>query len=384
MHSFAAKSLFYEKNEEHLIKTPVFPLSSLVFFFILIAVAFEFKERKKEFFMAFIDTIIEKAKAANKTIVLPEGEDPRTLEAAAKLLERGIVKVILLGNKQKLMSSSGKWDISRAVFVDPLDYPQYDEYVETFAQLRKKKFATIEEAREKAGKLMRDEVFLGVMMVKMGLADGMVSGACHSTADTLRPSLQILKTAPGTKLVSAFFIMNVPDCEFGVDGVFVFGDCGLVENPSADDLSEIALSSAKSFKQLTGFEPNVAMLSYSTYGSAHSELTEKVVEATKLAKEKAPELNLDGELQLDAAIVPSVGKSKAPGSPVAGKANVLIFPDLNAGNIGYKLVQRLAKAEAYGPMTQGIARPVNDLSRGCSADDIVGVAAITAIQALQY
>lgn len=334
--------------------------------------------------MAFIDTIIEKAKAANKTIVLPEGEDPRTIEAAAKLLERGIVKVILIGNKQKLMSSSGKWDISGAVFVDPLDYPQYDEYVETFAQLRKKKFATIEEAREKAKKLMRDEVFLGVMMVKMGLADGMVSGACHSTADTLRPSLQILKTAPGTKLVSAFFLMNVPDCEYGEDGVFVFSDCGLVENPSADDLSEIALSSAKSFKQLTGFEPNVAMLSYSTYGSAHSELTEKVVEATKLAKEKAPELNLDGELQLDAAIVPSVGKSKAPGSPVAGKANVLIFPDLNAGNIGYKLVQRLAKAEAYGPMTQGIARPVNDLSRGCSADDIVGVAAITAIQALQY
>jgi len=334
--------------------------------------------------MAFIDTIIEKAKKANKTIVLPEGEDLRTLEAAAKLLERGIVKVILIGNKEELISSAGKWDISGAVFIDPQNYPQYDEYVEAFAQLRKKKFPTIEDAREKAKKLMRDEVFLGVMMVKMGLADGMVSGACHSTADTLRPSLQILKTAPGTKLVSGFFIMNVPDCEYGVDGVFVFGDCGLVENPSADDLSEIALSSAKSFKQLTGFEPNVAMLSYSTYGSAHSELTEKVVEATRLAREKAPDLNLDGELQLDAAIIPSVGKSKAPESPVAGKANVLIFPDLNAGNIGYKLVQRLAKAEAYGPMTQGIARPVNDLSRGCSADDIVGVAAITAIQALQY
>lgn len=334
--------------------------------------------------MAFIDTIMEKAKLANKTIVFPEGHDPRTIEAAAKLMERGIIKVILIGNKEELMSKAGKWDISGAVFVDPQNYAQYDEFVETFAQLRKKKFATIEEAREKAQKLMRDENFIGVMMVKMGLADGMVSGACHSTADTLRPSLQILKTAPGTKLVSAFFIMIVPDCEYGENGVFLFGDCGLVENPSADDLSEIALSSAKSFKQLTGFEPNVAMLSYSTYGSAHSELTEKVVEATRLAKEKAPELNLDGELQLDASIVPSVAKSKAKDSTVAGKANVLIFPDLNAGNIGYKLVQRLAKAEAYGPMTQGIARPVNDLSRGCSADDIVGVAAITAIQAQQY
>jgi len=334
--------------------------------------------------MAFIDTIMEKAKLANKTIVFPEGHDPRTIEAAAKLMERGIIKVILIGNKEELMSKAGKWDISGAVFVDPQNYAQYDEFVETFAQLRKKKFATIEEAREKAQKLMRDENFIGVMMVKMGLADGMVSGACHSTADTLRPSLQILKTAPGTKLVSAFFIMIVPDCEYGENGVFLFGDCGLVENPSADDLSEIALSSAKSFKQLTGFDPNVAMLSYSTYGSAHSELTEKVVEATRLAKEKAPELNLDGELQLDASIVPSVAKSKAKDSTVAGKANVLIFPDLNAGNIGYKLVQRLAKAEAYGPMTQGIARPVNDLSRGCSADDIVGVAAITAIQAQQY
>jgi phosphate acetyltransferase len=210
----------------------------------------------------------------------------------------------------------------------------------------------------------------------------MVSGACHSTADTLRPSLQILKTAPGTKLVSGLFMMVVPNCEYGSDGVFLFADSGLVENPNAEELSEIAISSAKTFKQLVGREPVIAMLSYSTYGSAKSILTEKVIEATRLAKEKAPELVLDGEMQLDAAIVPSVGASKAKGSPVAGKANVLVFPDLNAGNIGYKLVQRLAKAEAYGPITQGIAKPVNDLSRGCSADDIVGVAAITAVQAI--
>lgn len=333
--------------------------------------------------MAFIDTIMEKAKAAGKTIVFPEGNDPRTIEAAAKLIERGIVKVILIGNKEKLMGSAGKWDISGAAFVDPQNYDQYDEFVEAFAEMRKKKFPSMDEARAKAKLLMRDENFIGVMMVKAGLADGMVSGACHSTADTLRPSLQILKTAPGTKLVSAFFMIIVPDCEYGSNGVFLFGDSGLVENPSADDLSEIAYSSAKSFKLLAGDEPRVAMLSYSTYGSAHSELTEKMVEATRLAKEKFPELTLDGELQLDAAIVPSVGKSKAPGSNVAGTANVLIFPNLDAGNIGYKLAQRLAKAEAYGPITQGIAAPVNDLSRGCSADDIVGVAAITAVQAIK-
>ena len=333
--------------------------------------------------MAFIDKIMETAKAANKTIVLPEGNDPRTIEAAAKLIKQGIVKVILVGNKEKLMSSAGEWDISGAVFVDPENYAEYDSFVDTFVELRKAKFPSIEEARAKGQKLMRDEMFIGVMMVKKGLADGMVSGACHSTADTLRPSLQILKTAPGTKLVSAFFMSVVPDCEYGDNGVFLFGDSGLVENPSADDLSEIALSSAKSFKQLADGQPRVAMLSYSTYGSAKSILTEKVIEATRLAKEKAPELMLDGELQLDAAIVPSVGKSKAPGSKVAGSANVLIFPDLDAGNIGYKLAQRLAKAEAYGPITQGLAAPVNDLSRGCSADDIVGVAAITAVQAIK-
>ena len=219
------------------------------------------------------------------------------------------------------------------------------------------------------------------MMVKQGDADGLVSGACHSTANTLRPALQILKTAPGTKLVSAFFLMIVPNCEYGEDGIFVFGDCGLVEYPNAEELSEIAISSSKSFEQLTGKTSKVAMLSYSTHGSAHSDSTEKVIEATKLLKEKMPDLICDGEMQLDAAIIPEINASKAPGSPLKGHANTLIFPNLDAGNIGYKLVQRLGKAEAYGPLCQGIAKPVNDLSRGCNSDDIVGVVAITAVQA---
>ena len=229
--------------------------------------------------------------------------------------------------------------------------------------------------------LLNQYLYYGVMMVKMGDADGMVSGACHSTADTLRPCLQILKTKPGTKLVSAFFLMVVPNCEYGANGAFVFADSGLNQNPTPDELSAIAASSAESFKLLVQEEPIVAMLSHSTKGSAKHALVDKVVEATKIANEKYPQLDLDGELQLDAAIVPSVAKAKAKGSEVAGHANVLIFPNLDCGNIGYKLVQRLAKAEAYGPMLQGIARPVNDLSRGCSAEDIVGVVALTAVQA---
>ena len=236
---------------------------------------------------------------------------------------------------------------------------------------------------EQAEELVLDEVYYGMMMVKLNDADGLVSGAIHSTSDTLRPALQILKTAPGTKLVSAFFVMVVPECDYSEDGVYVFGDCGLNENPNAEQLAEIAASSSKSYEALVGKEAKVAMLSYSTKGSAHSELTDKVVEATKILKENYPDIKADGELQLDAAIVESVAKSKAPGSETAGKSNVLIFPDLNAGNIGYKLTQRLAKAEAYGPLCQGIAKPVNDLSRGCSAEDIAGVVAITAVQAIQ-
>ena len=327
--------------------------------------------------MSFIDTIFEKARSDRKTIVLPESSDPRTLEATAKILEKGVADVILLGEQEELKKAAGDWNIDGARFIDPANFDQFEAYAEALYELRKKKGMTLEQARE----TLKDPLYLGVMLVKQGEADGMVAGAVNSTANTLRPALQILKTAPGTKIVSAFFLMVVPDCAYGEKGTFIFADSGLVENPDAEALSEIAISSARSFEQLVGAQAEVAMLSYSTMGSAKSPLTEKVIEATKLVKEKAPELHVDGELQADAAMVPKVAASKAPQSQVAGKANVLVFPDLNAGNIGYKLVQRLARAEGYGPVTQGIARPVNDLSRGCSADDIVGVVAITAVQA---
>ena len=329
--------------------------------------------------MSFIETIKEKAKQDIKTIVLPESNDIRTLQATDSILKDGFANIILIGNENEVLNKAkeNNLDISNAQIVDPLNSEKYDEYVNLFYELRKAKGVTLEDAKN----IIKDNIYFGMMMVKNGDADGLVSGACHSTADTLRPALQILKTAPNTKLVSAFFLMVVPNCEFGENGIFVFADSGLNENPDADSLSEIAISSSKSFKSLVGAEPRVAMLSYSTYGSAHSELTEKVVEATKLLKEKEPDLIADGELQLDAAIIPEIAKSKAPGSRVEGRANTLVFPDLNAGNIGYKLVQRLAKAEAYGPLCQGIARPVNDLSRGCSSNDIAGVVAITCVQA---
>ena len=329
--------------------------------------------------MSFIDDIKNRAKKSIKTIILTESEDVRVLEAASKVTKEGFAKVILIGNQDETnkLASDNNIDIAGIQIIDPVTSNKYDEYVERFYELRKAKGITIEDAK----KIIKDNMYFGTMMVKSGDADGLVSGACHSTANTLRPALQILKTAPGTKLVSAFFLMNVPDCKYGEDGIFVFGDCGLVENPNSDELSEIAISSSKSFKQLTNKEPKVAMLSYSTYGSAHSELTEKVVEATKLLKEKMPNLICDGELQLDAAIIPEISASKAKGSPIDGKANTLIFPSLDAGNIGYKLVQRLAKAEAYGPLCQGVSKAVNDLSRGCSSQDIAGVVAITAVQA---
>lgn len=329
--------------------------------------------------MSFIDTIIERAKQDKKRIVLPEATDVRVLQAARELTDRGIVDVILVGSQAEVEAAAKEnhVDISGITLVDPATDANTASYEEAFYELRKKKGMTPEKAKEQ----MKDPVYFGVMMVKEKAADGLVSGAIHSTSDTLRPALQIVKTAPGTKLVSAFFLMAVPNSEYGENGTFIFADCGLNENPDADQLSEIAISSAKSFEQLVGTEAKVAMLSYSTKGSAKSDLTQKVIDATNLVHEKAPELACDGELQLDAALVSSVASSKAPGSPVAGQANVLVFPDLDAGNIGYKLVQRLAKAEAYGPVTQGIAAPVNDLSRGCSAEDIVGVAAITAVQA---
>ncbi len=328
--------------------------------------------------MNFLEQIVSRAKKDIKTIVLPESNDIRTLKAAAMIQEQGIANIVLVGNKDDIKKLGGDLDISKAKIVDPANFERFDEYVNTLYELRKAKGMTLEEAKKI---LSENSLYFGIMMVKMGEADGMVAGAINSTANTLRPALQILKTAPGAKLVSAFFVMVVPDCEYGENGVFIYGDSGLVENPNAEELSEIAIASSKSFKSLVQAEPVVAMLSYSTCGSAKSVLTEKVIEATKLAKEKAPDLQLDGELQADAAIVPSVGASKAPGSSVAGKANVLIFPDLNCGNISYKLTQRLAKAEAYGPIIQGIAKPVNDLSRGCSAEDIVGVVAITCVQA---
>ena len=328
--------------------------------------------------MGFIDEIKAKAKSCKKTIVLPESEDIRTYEAAEAILKEGTANLILIGSEEEIAKNKGDFDITGATIVDPATYEKTGEYVATLVELRKKKGMTEEQAREI---LLTNYLYYGVMMVKMKDADGMVSGACHSTADTLRPCLQILKTKPGTKLVSAFFLMVVPNCDMGANGTFIFADAGLEQNPDPEKLANIAISSADSFKLLVEKEPVVAMLSHSTKGSAKHADVDKVVEATKIAQELAPELALDGELQLDAAIVPSVGESKAPGSKVAGHANVLVFPDLDAGNIGYKLVQRLAKAEAYGPLTQGIAAPVNDLSRGCSAEDIVGVVAITAVQA---
>ena len=328
--------------------------------------------------MGFIDEIKAKAKANVQTIVLPETEDARTYEAAEKVLKEGTAKLILIGSEEEITKNKGSFDISGATIVDPATSDKTEAYIAKLVELREKKGMTEEKAREL---LLSSYTYYGVMMVKMGDADGMVSGACHSTADTLRPCLQILKTKPGTKLVSSFFVMVVPDCDMGENGTFVFSDCGLEQNPDSEKLAAIALSAAESFKLLVGDEPRVALLSHSSKGSAKHADVDKVVEAVKIAQANAPEgVMVDGELQLDAAIVPSVGASKAPGSPVAGKANVLVFPDLDAGNIGYKLVQRLAKAEAYGPMTQGIAAPVNDLSRGCSAEDIEGVIAITAVQ----
>ena len=331
--------------------------------------------------MSFIEEIKKRAKEQIKTIILPETEDIRVLKATEKILNEKYAKIILIGEEEKIKekAKTENINIGEAKIVDPEKSEEHDAYVNLLYELRKHKGMTIEKAKE----LVLDPVYYGMLMVKDNKADGLVSGAIHSTSDTLRPALQILRTAPDTKLVSAFFVMVVPDCEYGENGVFIFGDSGLNENPNPDQLSEIAISSSKSFKQLVGKEAKVAMLSYSTYGSAHSELTEKVIEATKLVREKQKDLIVDGELQLDAAIIPEIAKSKAPNSPLEGNANVLIFPNLDAGNIGYKLVQRLAKAEAYGPLCQGIAKPVNDLSRGCNSDDIAGVVAITAVQAQQ-
>ena len=327
--------------------------------------------------MSFIENMKNLAKNKIRTIVLPEASDIRVQKAAREITDEGFAKVILIGNRKEMKFDINLEDIE---IINPIESNRYDLYVERFYELRKEKGIDIEKAKE----MMKNNIYFGTMMVYMGDADGLVAGSICSTADTLRPALQILKTAHNTKLVSSFFIMNVPNCQYGEEGTFLFADCGLNTNPNAEELAEIAISSCHSWKQLIGKEERVAMLSYSTLGSAPlTDFTSKVIEATKIVKEKCPDFNVEGELQLDAALVPSVASQKAPESKVAGKANILIFPDLNAGNIGYKLVQRLAGAEAYGPITQGIKKPVNDLSRGCSAEDIIGVVAITAVQAQQ-
>ncbi len=324
---------------------------------------------------AFLNGLIDRAKQDKKTIILPESEDERTLQAAEKILADGIANLILIGDPETIKAQP--YNLDGAQIVNPLTDTRKEALAQLLYETRKHKGVTLEQATEK----IKDPVWYGIMLMKDNQADGLVSGACHPTIDILSPSLRVLKTAPGAKMVSAFFIMVVPDCPYGDDGLFFFADPALEIQPTAEKLAQIGVATGRSYQALLGKNPTIAFMSHSTYGSAKNDDALKVVEAVKMAKELAPDLNLDGEMQADAAIVPSVGASKAPDSPVAGKANVLIFPDLDAGNIGYKLVQRLAKAEAYGPILQGVAAPVNDLSRGCTAEDIVGVVAITCIQA---
>ncbi|WP_300765061.1 MULTISPECIES: phosphate acetyltransferase [Helicobacter] len=332
--------------------------------------------------MDFIQIIKEKARADIQTIVLPETNDLRTLQAAHSALQEKIAKIILIGEEAEIKQRAKEHNLQldTAEFINPASCDMLESYVELFVKLRAHKGLSEKSAR---ALLLENPLYFGVALVKSKKANGMVAGAINSTADVLRASLQILGTKKDSKLVSAFFLMIVPQCDYGENGIFIFADSGLVQNPNAQELASIAIDSAKSFEALVGKKALVAMLSHSTKGSAKHSDVDKVIEATRIAKVEAPEIALDGELQLDAAIIPSVGQSKAPDSPIAGNANVLVFPDLDAGNIGYKLVQRLAKAEAYGPITQGIGGAVNDLSRGCSSEDIVGVIAITALQAQQ-
>lgn len=327
--------------------------------------------------MNFIDSIKERAKNNIKTIVLPESMDERVLKAAVRATDEGLARVVVIGDIEEIK----KFNIEgteRIEVINPSTYSDTENMVNELYILRKDKGLTYDEA---TNLLHNDYMYFACMLVKLGKADGVVSGACHHTSDTFRPALQIIKAKQGVDLVSAFFLMCVPDCDYGLNGTFIFADSGLVQNPTDVELASIAKESADSFKLLTEADPWVAFISHSTKGSAKHADVDKVIRAVKYANEKYSDYNMDGELQVDAAIVPDVARSKAPGSLVAGKANVLIFPDLDAGNSGYKLVQRLAKAQAYGPICQGLAAPVNDLSRGCSVDDILGVIAITAVQA---
>ena len=324
---------------------------------------------------SFIDTLIDRAKADKKTIVLPEGNDERILEAAQEALAQGIANIIILGDAEEIAAKG--YNLEGATIIDPATSDKQEEFAELLYELRKAKGMTPEEAKE----LVKDPIHFAVLMVKSGLCDGLVGGACHATIKILSPSLKIIKTAPGEPMVSSFFIMDVPGSEFGENGLFLFADCALEIQPTSEKLAHIANQTDKSFKRLIGDDPRIALLSHSSHGSAVNDDSTKVVKAVEYIRENYPDIVADGELQLDAAIVPELGASKAPNSPVAGKANVLIFPDLDAANIGYKLVQRLGGAKAYGPVLQGLAAPVNDLSRGCTAEDVVGVIAITCVQA---
>ncbi|MBQ5802351.1 MAG: phosphate acetyltransferase [Clostridia bacterium] len=321
-----------------------------------------------------------KARAAKlgKHIVLPEGEDARVVKAAADATKEGIARITLIGNAEEIAKNNPDVDLTGVTVIDPKTSDKHEAYAAAFYELRKAKGMTQEQASE----LMYDNTYFGMMMLKEGDADGLVSGACHSTANTLRPGLQIIKTAKGAPLVSAYFLMVAPECgnPFCEDGCYIYADSGLVQNPSPEELAAIAIQSAESAKMIAGLEPRVAMLSHSTKGSAKHADVDKVLQALAIAKEQRPDLNIDGEMQLDAAIVPDVAKSKAPGSPVAGHANVLVFPDLDAGNIGYKLTERLGGFQAVGPLCQGFAKPINDLSRGCHAEDVVAAVAITCLQ----